>query len=246
MERNDGGFGPESDRPVVAPHRVESSRTAVSVGVIGTGSLQAKGMVAMRGFKGLFVCGVALLVSALGLNAQDHGPLSVEVRGAYSLPIGDFGDDAIQGAESDFGFGGDLFLHLTDGFSVYGGWAQDRFDCAVCADDGSYEIAGFEAGAKVRFARDRGAVPWARAGLVASKTTLEDGEVEAESDRKLGFQAAIGLDLPLGDHFALVPALRFQSIGNDFEIDGDDLPIFDGDNVNFFSVDVGLHLYLGR
>jgi hypothetical protein len=168
--------------------------------------------------------------------ASQEPMLSVDLRGAYSLPIGDFGDNV----ESDFGFGLGAVVTLTPSLGVYGGWAKDSFGCdsALCDDDSQVHASGFELGGKLILSGQRRFLPWAKAGLIGHKLELDAGPFEFESDRKYGFQAAVGLDYPLGEVLSVSPALRFNSLSVD------DDGFFEDPGVRYFSFDLGAHIHI--
>ncbi len=171
------------------------------------------------------------------LEAQ-HSPLSLDIRGGYSLPIGDFSDNT----DSDFGFGAGVVFSLTPMVGIYGGWGRDSFQCAsvACGDDSRVTLSGFEAGAKFMLPSRGGARPWAKAGAVWHAMEF-DGEIfRAESDRSLGFQGAIGMDFPLGRVLSVSPSLRLNLM--DIEDDG----FFDRSEVRYLSFDIGAHIHFPR
>ena len=87
-------------------------------------------------------------------------------------------------------------------------------------------------GAKFIVQSERTFVPWLKAGLVAHKVEFDGTDFNFESDRKYGFQAAAGLDFPLGEVLSVSPALRMNVLNFD---DGD---FFDDPEVRFLSVDL--------
>jgi hypothetical protein len=170
--------------------------------------------------------------------AAQRQVLSFDVRGSYGFPIGDFGDNAGY----DFGFGAGALLSFTPSFGVYGGWARDSFGCdnLLCDEGSQLHVSGFEVGGKFMIPTANRILPWLKAGLVAHKTTFDAGSIEFESDRTLGFQAAGGLDFPLGDVLSVSPGLRFTMLENDQ--DG----FFSEPEVRFLSFDLGLHIHIPR
>jgi len=178
---------------------------------------------------------MALSLAVLPANAQD---ISFEGRGGLAFPTGDFGDAADGGA----GFAGDVFLNLNPNVSIYGGYQYEMFDCAGCDGDG-FTSSGFEVGAKLLFARESGVLPWAKVGAIFNTLRFEEGAFEAESDRSLGLQAAIGLDIPLGETISFSPALRYQALGADFDAAGGVVTV--EEDVRSFSLDFGIHVHPG-
>lgn len=183
---------------------------------------------------------VAAAVLALSLVAMpvDAQQISFEGRGALTFPTGDFGDRA----DGDAGFGADVFVNVSPRLSVYGGYQYEMYECAGCDTDG-YTANGFEAGAKLLFSREGGILPWAKIGAIFNTLEVEEGLVDAESDRGIGLQAAVGADIPLGETLSFSPALRYQTWSADFDVFGE-LTEVEVD-VSSFALDLGLHVHPG-
>lgn len=182
----------------------------------------------------------AILVLALGaaeIEAQQRA-LSFDVRGAYGFPIGDFGDNV----DSDFGFGAGAVLNLTNSIGVYGGWGRDSFQCdnLVCDTNDQVRVSGFEVGGKFIVPSQNGVLPWLKVGAIADKAEFQTQVGTFESDRTWGFQAAAGLDFPLGEVLSVSPALRFSLL------DFNDAAFFEPSEVHYLSVDLGAHLNIPR
>ncbi len=179
----------------------------------------------------------ALSLAALPANAQQ---LSFEGRGALTFPTGDFGDAADGGAA----FGGDVLVNLNPSVSLYGGYQYEMFDCDGCdRDDDGFTSNGFEVGAKLLMNRQSGVLPWARVGAVFNQLKYEEGSFEAESDRSVGLQAAVGLDIPLGETLSFSPALRYQAWTADFDVLGETIQT--ERSVRSLSLDFGIHVHPG-
>lgn len=187
----------------------------------------------------------AILAAVLSVTLLTHteasaqaGELSLEFRGGYNFPMGDFDD---SGAESQFGFGADMIVSLNPALSVYGGWGRDQFDCENCGDDDSYHSQGFEAGMKLLAPREEGMLPWIRAGAIFHDLSGEIGGVEFDSDNGFGFQGSVGVDIPLTHSFSVSPALRFQSWTAEFS---GPLNAFQAEqDVRYLSLDVAAHIH---
>lgn len=191
------------------------------------------------GYKTLLTPLLALLVAALASPSpvQAQTPVSVEVRGGWSVPIADFSD---AGAESGLGYGGDLFVHVVPALAIYGGWGRDDFSCSLCTDDQSISTQGVEAGLQFTAAGGAPVELWLRGGLVYHKVESDAGPVTVESDRKLGIQGVAGLNFAVGDRISLAPGVRFQTIDPKIDLDGDDLSI-EG-RTSFVSIQLGLKI----
>jgi hypothetical protein len=170
--------------------------------------------------------------------------LSVELRGGLDRSVSEFRDPGGLEARGDAGFGGDLIFNVSEMLSIYGGYAWDRFGCDGCGDGEWITSRGFEGGAKILFgaAPFSGALsPWLRAGVVANKLKVDDGTFEVTSDTGIGFQAALGIDLPLGEVLSFSPAIRYQRFPAEFEGVGG--IVVAEETVSYISLDFGLHIH---
>lgn len=191
----------------------------------------------MRHFlQGSIILAVFIALFPPAISAQ--ASLSLDGRGSYAVPFGDFAD----GTEGDFGFGVGAVLTLGPGFGIYGGWGQDSFRCddILCSPDSRLTVVGFEGGVRAAFPTQGGTEPWIRAGLTSKNVEFDGEPVDFESDRQLGFQGAFGVDFPLGEALSVSPAVRV----NLMSVDDDDF--FDDPSVRFLTFDLGVHLHLPR
>ena len=158
---------------------------------------------------------VALCAAAAAPAAAQNGrPLALEIRGGYTLPVGDLDD---FGAESEVGFGADLVVGLSPFASVYAGWGRDQFDCTGCGGDDDIHASGPELGIKLRPARPANIRPWARVGAIYHSFAGELSGLAFESERRVGLQLGAGVDLPLGRVLSVAPSVRFHSWTAEFD-----------------------------
>lgn len=181
-----------------------------------------------------------LLTAAIAAPQAAEAQISLEVRGSLQRPIDDFNDRA----NGDVGFAGDVFFHVNRSLSLYGGYGLERFGCSGCSSQDGLTSKGFEAGAKLMAGSGRGGVlPWIRVGAVLHELEVDDGALQATSDRKVGLQASAGLDIPLGDVLSFSPALRYQAYRAEFPLVNDALVALM--DVRFLTLDFGLHIHPG-
>lgn len=180
---------------------------------------------------------------ALAAPAPAHGQLSVELRGSLNNPVGDFGGEGGLNANSEAGLGADLIYSASQSLSVYGGWSREMFGCEACSGDDGLTSSGFEGGVKLLMNREEGVLPWIRGGLIAHKLKVEQDGAEFSSDTGLGFQAAAGVDIPLGEVLSFSPAVRYQAYQAEFDILGDEF-VTAQEDVQQLSLDLALHVHL--
>lgn len=165
-----------------------------------------------------FAAWAAVLAMGMGLfalpGAAQDSRVSFEVRGGYDFPIGDFSD---SGIDSEFGFGANAVYTFTPQVSVYAGWGRDQFDCDMCGGDDDIHSSGFEGGVKLHPRRASNAHPWARIGAIYHNFAGQVSGEDFESNRQVGLQLGLGVDLPLGEVLSVTPAVRFNSWTAKFE-----------------------------
>ncbi len=196
---------------------------------------------------------VPLLMLSAPVDAQQRTVtgervLTLEARGSYGFPIGDFANEFVE-AESDVGMGFGASLMMNANIGIYAGWTRDMFDCEICGAGDEIRVTGYEAGVQFEAPQMAGnIVPWVRGGLIAHRTRFLIEEVDFQTDRELGFQGSVGFDAPIfGDWFSVSPSVRYNSITPELEI-VDIGPIeLGGDmDIQYLSFDLGLRFHVPR
>ncbi|MFO8173564.1 MAG: hypothetical protein R6T96_04720 [Longimicrobiales bacterium] len=186
---------------------------------------------------------LAAFLTPMGAEAQG---ISLELRGGLNLPVGDFSDEAGVEADSEAGIAADLILPIRETISLYAGFGREWFGCDACEGDDGLNTTGLEAG--VKFILPSGelpVLPWIRGGATFHKAEFTLGGVEADSDWGLGYQASVGVDIPLGEVLSFSPALRYQAYTADFDPLGLDFLDIEQD-ISFLSLDFGFHIHFQR
>jgi len=190
---------------------------------------------------------VTLLALFFGLaaNANAQPRPAVELRGGLNMPVGDFGDSDGLDADALVGLGADVIIPVSPRFSVYAGGGTEMFDCAGCEGDDGLSTLGLEAGGKFFLVpEDRRVLPWIKAGATYERLSFTFEGAEGDSDWGLGFQAAFGADIPLGQVLSFSPAVRYQMSTAEWEPLG--LEFINAETkVRYLSLDLGLHIHLG-
>ena len=152
---------------------------------------------------------------------------AIEGRAGVTLPQGDLAD---AGAESGLTVGAELLATFNPNLTAYLGLHRHAFSCeGSCTIGSSPTSTGIGAGLKYIFHSPGDAHVWGRGGLVANALGSDNGS----SDRKIGFEAGFGADLPIAERLSLVPNVGYLShdAGGDF-------------TVSFFTLGVGFHYHL--
>jgi len=171
-----------------------------------------------------FALAAVTLAAAQPATAQ----WSVEGRVGSALPQGELTDAPGLDQAAGLSFAADAMYAVGDHFTLYAGASRESFHCNECSTD--VTSAGLHGGVKYRFGRTGSAIPWARGGLMWDRASV-DG---VDGDWGLGANAGVGLDWFVQPSFALVPALRINSYSSGSL------------SLSYVTVDLGLHLELGR
>lgn len=167
---------------------------------------------------------LALLLLAYPLAAQDNIALSVGGDVGVAVPVGDLADD---GAETGFGLNLGASARLTPMLGIYGRYAYTSFgveDDPEFEGDASLSDGGLGLGGMVWLPVEAGAFsPWAQAGLmyhrIESDVSGGGFSFGFHSERSLGFEGALGADIPVSGGMLLVqPIVRFRTYS--FETEG--------------------------
>jgi hypothetical protein len=206
-------------------------------------------MIRMTAMPSAATC-AALVLLATALQAQERpaeaetrpAPISLEIRGGYSLPVAALND---LGAQSDFGYGAQVMLRLSPSFGLYGGWGRDVFHCEDCTGDAQIRSSGVELGGKFIVPDRERAHPWVKGGLLASKSLLMTGTSQFEGSRNVGLQAAVGLDAPLSAMVSVSPSARFHSFTSEFDgVEGQFAGYQPRTDFRYFSFDLAAQIHL--
>lgn len=168
--------------------------------------------------------GLVLAVSLLA-PAAAAGQLALEGRLGATMPVGDLSDlDQTAG----LAFSAEIQYNVKRNLTLYGGLGHHRFTCDGCDDP--YSTTGLVGGAKLILGADGGALPWIRGGLMVHRPSV-DGDA---GDWGVGLDSGVGIDWSVAPRIYLVPALRFNT--------------YTSGNVglSYFTIDLGVHLHLGR
>jgi hypothetical protein len=161
---------------------------------------------------------LAATTLASDLPAQQ---LTLDLRGAIAMPTADLADaDLSTGA----GFGATLAVQLQPHLHLYGGWDWMRFtaDESFAGPEPDFEETGYTFG--LRFEHPLGASSRTMYRLEAGGTYKhfefedEDGDITVDTGHGLGYEAGVGLLLPLSGSWRLAPTVRYRALSRDFTV----------------------------
>lgn len=191
------------------------------------------------------VAGAAFAVPA---HAQipNFTPFSLEVRGGFAIPTGDFGESDDEGSiETGWSVGANATYHFMPLLGVYAGYTHTRF--GVDGIEGLDVVdQGVSAGVRVAVPTPLIPIdPYLKAGLVYNSLSFDfdeepGGEFDdvIDSDNSLGFEVGAGVGIGLGPKLSFTPQVTYTRYEPQFDGEGADI------NVEHVRVDVGLRIRL--
>lgn len=173
---------------------------------------------------------IALLSVSQLVLAQERW--SFELRPGVNFPTTE-----TLGSDLSTGFGGELvfgyrFLEHT---GVYGGWGWNQFS----QDDIDVEMTGYTFGLQFIHPINESSISYlVRAGGIYNHLEFEDdaGNITYDTGHGLGWEAGLGLELPLGDTFKLRPQVGYRSLSRETDFEG----ITEDADLNYISLSIGI------
>lgn len=166
--------------------------------------------------------GLLLMVMSSSMNVQGQGLLNVAFRPSSSVPLKDFGTTNLK---KGGGFEATFSYQFTQGFAIYGGWGWNIF---LPEEDPApfdhFEETGYRFGvqriqplskkSKLNFLISGGAV------LNHIETEDDEGEIIDDSGHGIGWEADIGISIPLNEKWQIVPGVRYHALSREIVTDG--------------------------
>lgn len=192
-------------------------------------------------------CGILSVVAAAAFVAPAHAqlpnftPFSLEVRGGFAFPTGDFGEteDDVGSVETGTSYGANATFHFMPMVGVYAGYTRSVFGVEGL-DELDVIDQGFNAGVRLAIPTPLIPIdPYVKAGLVLNTLSFEfDGDDEEfiESDNSLGFEVGAGIGIGLGPKLSVTPQVTYTRYEPKYDGESDDF------KVEHIRVDVGLRL----
>lgn len=185
---------------------------------------------------------VTLLLAFGAGTLQAQSPFTLQMRGGAAFPTADLGESALNtGAGFEFGLEYRLQPHL----GVYLGWDWHRFttDEAFAGSDFDVEDTGYAFGAQFTHPLMTSIGYWARFGGIYNHIELEDdrGDIAADSGHELGWEVGGGLNIPLGERFALTPGVRYRTFSTTLDVNDATVPV----DLSWVAAEVGVRWSFG-
>ena len=186
------------------------------------------------------IVAILFMVTAIfSATAQENEKrFGVEFSGGISKATNE-----LAGTKLDLGLGYEGIFHyrFLPHTGVYAGWGWNHFGAerSFAGDKVCFEETGYVLGLQYKRPFGNSPVAWyLRAGGLYNHVETEDvdGEIINDTGHGLGWQAAAGIDLPLGKNWSLTPGLKFNALSRDSDFDGVEKEL----DYNYVSLRVGI------
>lgn len=157
---------------------------------------------------------LALLASQGGYAQKNEFRFGVELDGGPSFSLQPWGG---VDTKAGFGFEGTLHYRFYRHLGVYAGWGWNRFSSedSFAGKGSDFEETGYVLG--MQFRHPLGHSPWSyyvRAGALWDHLEIEDigGELLDDTGHDWGYQAAAGVEAPIGRAWSLGAGLKLNAL----------------------------------
>lgn len=168
----------------------------------------------------LFGVLIAALLSLPG-SVQAQNRWRLELRGGVAFATEDLGDASLG---TGFGFEGTINYRFQPHLWAYAGWDWHRFSSegSFAGADSDIEETGYAFGLLFEHPLGGPSSPalQLRAGGTYNHMEIENatGNLVADSDHGLGWEAGAGLAFRLDDRWQVAPGVRFRSLSRDLTV----------------------------
>jgi hypothetical protein len=166
---------------------------------------------------------IVIMLIGVTASAQDNEKrIGFELGGGLSLATSEPGDASLN---AGFGFEGILHYQFMPHTGIYAGWGWNRFgaDNSFAGNDVCFEETGYVFGLQFKHPIRTLPLSWyMRAGGLYNHIEIENaaGDIIGDTGHSLGFQLAVGIDLPLGNSWSITPGLKYNYLSTDIEMEG--------------------------
>ncbi len=188
--------------------------------------------------KKLLLTIAALMLFTLFGQSYAQNKWSLEFR-----PGVDYATKDIANADLGLGFGAELTIayRFMPHLAAYAGWSYNNFavDQSFAGADASFEETGYTFGLQfIHPIGETGLSYLVRAGGTYNHIEIENnnGDIIIDSGHGLGWQAEVGVVIPLNDKFSLSPSVRYRSLNREITINNSNTSV----DLNYLSVGISL------
>ncbi|MGM0588076.1 MAG: outer membrane beta-barrel protein [Bacteroidota bacterium] len=166
----------------------------------------------------LTIMGMMLMLGAPSALGQDR--IGLEIRTGVDFATQKLGDTDL---DTGFGFDGIVSYRVVPYTSIFGGWGWHRFtsDDSFAGENMDFEETGYTFGLEYMRPLGNSSLDfYVRGGGIYNHIEVEssDGDITADSDHGLGWQAEAGVAFDLGNQWILKPGVRYRSLSRDIEV----------------------------
>lgn len=194
--------------------------------------------------KRILVIAVSMIVGLATTDLMAQGRWGIDIRGSVAFPTQELGE-----ADLNTGFGIEPTVHyrFMPHLAAYVGWGWHQFttDNWVATAEMDVEETGYTFGLQfVHPIQGTSLSYFVRGGGVYNHIELEneEGNVSADSDHGLGWQAEAGLAIPISEYWNIMPGVRYRALGREIEIENVKTQI----DLQYVSVGVSFSRTLGN
>ena len=181
-----------------------------------------------------------LMLTAQVANAQRRW--SAEIRPGANVATQKMGGANLN---TGFGFEGSVAYQFLPHLAAYAGWSWNKFQAAesLAGSNVDFVETGYLFGLQFIHPIAASKISYLlRAGGTYNHIETENaaGTIINDTGHGLGWQAGVGLAIPLGNRFRLIPEVRYRSLSRDMNIDILTTPV----ELNYVSAGIGLSFSL--
>jgi hypothetical protein len=163
--------------------------------------------------KEIVLSAIALL-SLMFTNAQSQKKWSVDFRPGVNFATKDLGDANLK---TGFGLEGSLTYSILPYLGAYAGWSWNHFasEQSFMGSNIDFEETGYCLGAQFTGKFKSSTLGYMIKGggtYNHIETENSNGDIVNDSGHGLGWQLGIGLTVPMGKNWMLVPDVRYRSL----------------------------------
>ncbi len=171
--------------------------------------------------KGLIALAILAMLTVSSFAQEKEKRFGFELSGGASLAPRDLGDADLR---TGLGFEGILHYRFMPHMGVYTGWGWNKFtsDASFAGSKMDFEETGYVFGLQFKHPIASSAVSYyVRAGGLYNHIEVEntEGDIIGDTGHGFGWQAAGGVDLPLGRNWSITPGVKFNSLSRDVSIE---------------------------
>lgn len=168
----------------------------------------------------VFFLSVIFTIISLISYAQCENRLAFEFTAGPSFATQKLGDVNLK---TGMGFEGNLQYLFMQHVSIYAGWGWNRFAAheSFAGNDMDFEETGYLMGLEFKHPlKNSGISIFGRGAALYNHIEIENegGDVIHNTGHGWGWQAAAGVDIPLGKNWSLTPGVKFNALNRDLKI----------------------------